>query len=186
MICLSRCKQSWHAQHWFPHVSLGFQLPISLEIAGWSKVHGGREASVAGKCFNYDAPLEYFLLLQHHLTHMESYDEAFGVRHSQSKAYYDTLRTRFKTDKFDIVQSYVPPGQALDFYKDLKAFFSGAQEKDPRIGGGEGGIDLLQPFRAPRNTRKRKVDDEHKEELQQSRDLSNNFDTSGDVLSPQQ
>ena len=79
-------------------MSLGFQLPISLEIAGWSKVHGGREASVAGKCFNYDAPLEYFLLLQHHLTHMESYDEAFGVRHSQSKAYYDTLRTRFKTD----------------------------------------------------------------------------------------
>ena len=63
---------------------------------------------------------------------------------------------------------------------------AGAQEKDPRFGGGEGGIDLLQPFRAPRNTRKRKVDDEHKEELQQSRDLSNNFDTSGDVLSPQQ
>lgn len=42
-----------------------------------------------------------------------------------SSLFGGTGKSNTAQDKFDIVQSYVPPGQALDFYKDLKAFFSG-------------------------------------------------------------
>ena len=62
-----------------------------LEAEGWNRASGGRESSLQSKKYNPDAPLEYFLLLKGHLSELSLYDDRYGFRHTQGKAYYDCL-----------------------------------------------------------------------------------------------
>ena len=63
-----------------------------LEEQGWEKAKdSARECSFESKRFNADAPLEYFLLLKHHLDDLCAYDDAYSFRRTQSKGYYEAL-----------------------------------------------------------------------------------------------
>lgn len=103
-----------------------FFLRKYLQDCGWSSVEGATRASIEERSFNHGAPLEYFLLLQKHLGELIAYDNMYGFRHSQSKAYYEVLLACFAAkESFDIEQQYVAPGQKADFYKSLRDHFAG-------------------------------------------------------------
>ena len=124
-----------------------------LSECGWQS-GSGRDASLEWKKFNNEGCLEYFLLIQNHIDPLTAYDKEYGFRHSQSKAYYDALRTCFsQTETWNdsaqlsvvlltsigcqnswvsclkelcgVEKQYVAPSQKLEFYKNLQAFFSG-------------------------------------------------------------
>lgn len=65
-----------------------------LDSAGWQKA-SGRDASIPTKKYNSDAPLEYFLIIKHHPEKVADYDQKYGLRHAQSRGYYETLRCCF-------------------------------------------------------------------------------------------
>ena len=104
-----------------------FFLRKHLQDCGWSAVEGANAASIEERAFNNGAPLEYFLLLQKYLDALGAYDDKYGFRHSQSKAYYEVLLACFAAKPgFDIEQQYVAPGQKADVYKALRDHFAGA------------------------------------------------------------
>ena len=103
-----------------------FSIRKWLEDQGWTVLESATGASVDEKCFNSGAPLEYFLLLRYHLDALTRYDQKYGLRHSQSKGYYDALLACFKASVVtDLEGQYVAHAQKLEFYKGLKDFFSG-------------------------------------------------------------
>ena len=96
-----------------------------LRKAGWS-AGTGRDAAIQSQRFNNDGSLEYFMLLKHYGGQIASYDERYGFRHSQAKAYYDSLLACFSSDaEFALDKQYVAPQQKLEFYKALQSFFAG-------------------------------------------------------------
>ena len=71
-------------------------IKSTLKISGWTATDSGREASLKEKCFYQGAPLEYFVLLKHHLPNLLQYDDTYGLRHTQSKAYFDSILVFFQ------------------------------------------------------------------------------------------
>lgn len=62
-----------------------------LRSKGWTAAQTAGAASLQESIFNPSAPLEYFLLLRHCSEFLEQYDDAFGLKHNQSKGYYEAL-----------------------------------------------------------------------------------------------
>ena len=67
----------------------------ALQASGWRECDTAWDASVEGRRFNPGAPLEYFVLLKHHLPCTEAYEAAYGLKHSQAKGYYEALLSFF-------------------------------------------------------------------------------------------
>lgn len=77
-----------------------FSIRRDLNKSGWEGL-SGREASLESKRYNSEGPLDYFLLLKHHMQALQSYNAEFGLRHSQPKAYYEALLCCFSRSAKD-------------------------------------------------------------------------------------